>query len=114
MNNYGTGTASSRRFLFPTFCPTSSSRYKISNRSDRVPHEMSNEHEECFCDPLSACVSFFSRNHGFLVKVVYLFLHEFFIKVGYTYTQKYRKCNVIRVREVWQMARQTSGIRDRW
>ena len=83
MNNYGTGTASSRRFLFPgtTVRPTSGSRYKIFGRSDRISYEMSKhlEHEECFYDPLSARASFFSRNHGFFVNVDYLFPHEFFI-----------------------------------
>lgn len=77
------------RLLFPrtTFRPIADNRYKIFDRSDRVLHEMSNEHEECFSDPLSARASFFSRNHGFFVNVVYLFPHEFFsfIRVSYTH-----------------------------
>lgn len=89
MNNYGTGTASSRRFLFPgtTFRAISGSRYKIF---DRVLREMSNEYEECFSDPLSTSASFFSRNH-FFINVAYLFPHEFFsfINVSYIYIQGY-------------------------
>lgn len=76
MNNYGTGTASSRRrFLLGT---TFSTRQEIWMRGPLRSYSLWNvqPHEEC--DPLSARTSFFSRNHDFHVNVFYLYLRGFF------------------------------------